>query len=154
MINEVVTVNIEGKTITGVKFSCGEFDESRILVNLTPHTLNIITDTVIVDSWMRPDGPDEIIGSTEIVIPPSGVITRIQEVQSREDERFLGQGIGLTKLRFGKPINLPEKQKGVVYIVSRIVAQHLSTRADVFCPGELIRNNDGNIIGCNGLAHF
>lgn len=154
MINEIVTVSIEGKNVNGVKFSCGEFEEPVVMVNLTPHQITLRTEDVMIDNWLIPDVHDEFIRSSELLIPPSGIVTRIQEVQSREDRFFLGQAICLSKVRFGKPINLPEKTKGVIYVVSRIVAQHLSDREDVFCPGDLIRDNQGNIIGCKGLAHF
>lgn len=158
MINEIknVSVKLENEfvDVNGIEFSAGEFDEAIILVNLTPHQLTISTKEVLVDSWLRPDGPDEIIGTSEIIIPASGVITRIQEEQSKTTERWLGQAIGIQKIAFTDILDLPEKQKGVVYIVSRIVAQHLGDRADVFCPGDLIRDENGRIVACKGLAHF
>lgn len=153
MINELVKLNIEGKNVDGVKFSCGEFEEPCILVNLTPHTLNIITDTVVIDSWMRPDGPDEVIKPTTISVPPSGIVSRVNEKTSAS-KWWLSHAIRLNKISFSEIENLPPVMDTVIYVVSRIVAQRVSNRHDILCPGELIRDEQGNIIGCKGLAHF
>lgn len=153
MINEIAKVNIEGKIIDCVKFAAGEFEEPVFIVNLTPHTLNISTKEVLVDSWLRPDGPDEVIRPTLISVPPSGIVSRVNE-KSGSSKWWLSQAISVNKITFSEIENLPVAKENVIYVVSRIVAQRVSKRHDVLCPGELLRDNQGNIIGCKGLAHF
>jgi hypothetical protein len=62
-------------------------------------------------------------------------------------------GIKVNKREFGGVEGLPEPAEGVVYVVSSIVAQALKgSRDDVFVPDEFIRDEKGNIIGCEALA--
>lgn len=152
-----INVTIDGKNheLTGIKFNIGvdDFEYPITVVNMTPHQLNIITDEILVDSWVRPSGPDEIIKSQNVIIPPSGIVTRLLEKETNS-KRWLGQAISLRHIGFTCIDGLPEKHVNVIYVVSRIVAQHLGDRNDIFCPGDLIRDGQGNIIGCKGLAHF
>jgi hypothetical protein len=48
--------------------------------------------------------------------------------------------------------NLPEIEEGTIYVVSRMVIDGVSDRTDLFAPGELLRDGNGNIIGAKGLA--
>jgi hypothetical protein len=54
----------------------------------------------------------------------------------------------------GGIIGLPEPAEGVGFIVSRLVRETADRdgRIDLFSPGELIRNVDGQPIGCKGLV--
>ena len=53
---------------------------------------------------------------------------------------------------YGQVEGLPDPKPGVGYIVSQIVAQALPERRDLFFPGDLLRDKDGNIIGYKNLC--
>ena len=48
---------------------------------------------------------------------------------------------------------LPEPEDGVFYIVPRMVILALPKRSDLLCPGELIRDKNGIVVGCEGLSY-
>lgn len=103
------------------------------LVNLTPHELNIITD------------------NNTVVLPPSGDVARVTveytEVATVEQN---GVVIPLYQAQYGDVVGLPSPKEGVVYIVSGMV-KAAESRADVVSPGELLRDNSGKPVGCQGL---
>jgi len=49
---------------------------------------------------------------------------------------------------------LPDKQEGVLYIVSRITAEALPNRDDLLMVDGTVRDDDGRIIGCTGFAQL
>ena len=105
------------------------------IVNLTPHALNIAADNGEV-----------------VTIPPSGTVARV------ETDRHLvnwmpvnGHIIEVYEPNFGEIVGLPERQPYTAYVVSAQVAQR-TERSDVYSPGELVRNEAGQVIGCNGLT--
>lgn len=102
------------------------------LVNCTPHKLDIL----LGDGTIRS-------------IPASDTIARCEQ---RDEVVALFDGIWVTRVAFGKVVGLPEKRDGVGYIVSRIVAQALPERDDLFIPGPLIRDDAGDVKGCKGLS--
>ena len=98
--------------------------------NLTPHPIRIIL----------PDG--------DIVFQPEGLVRLKAEVGvvGRVGE------IPLTRTVFGEPEGLPKKETGVLLIVSQIVKNALPDRDDLVSPGEVVRDEDGNIVGCKSLT--
>jgi len=101
-------------------------------VNLTPHTLNIIEE----------DG-------SVYTLPASGQVARV-EVERTVD--FVMDGIEVFSTVYGQVTGLPERQRDTAYIVSALVAQ-AAKRSDVYSPGELVRNEAGQVIGCRGLTY-
>lgn len=73
-----------------------------------------------------------------------------------EDLWELGEynGVTISSKRLTN-VDLPKFEEGVVNIVSLPVAQVVSStdRVDFVTPGELIRDEEGNIVGCKDL-HF
>ena len=53
---------------------------------------------------------------------------------------------------YGEAENLPEKDDNNVYIVSKMVVDAFPERDDIYYPGELLRDDKGNIIGSIGLT--
>lgn len=104
-----------------------------LFVNLTPHNIIIV------------NGSDEPYQ----VIPPSGDIARC-----KEDVVKIGTigGIPLLKTIYGDVEGLPEPRKDVYYIVSTIVRVNMPSRHDLLSPGQLVRNELGQPIGCRGLV--
>ena len=101
--------------------------------NLTPIVLNIIND----------------YGAT-INIEPSGEVARC-----RQTEKFVGilpNAIPVTKQGFGEVEGLPAPEPNTILVVSRLVAERVKDRTDVYVPGPLVRDEEGRIVGCRGLS--
>ena len=100
-------------------------------VNLTPHALNIV----------QADG-------SVYTLPPSGQTARVGTTRTVINEI---DGIEIYETQFGEVEGLPERNGQDLFIVSALVAQR-ANRADVYSPGELVRDGDGKVIGCRGLT--
>jgi hypothetical protein len=105
------------------------------IVNLTPHTLNIHNE----------DG--ELVAT----VAPSGKVARCEVKRVKERERA---GIPFYATSYGEVVDLPEYSHGdpVVYVVSGMTRAAVPDRVDVFQPGELLRNEQGQVVGCIGLS--
>lgn len=104
------------------------------IVNCTPHELNI----------RRQDG-------SFVQIAPSGTVAR---VESRREFAMSRNGIAISRTRFGKVTGLPEPSGDTWFVVSLLCKQAARNqgRDDVLSPGELIRDEQGRPIGCDGLT--
>ena len=98
-------------------------------INLTPHQ---ITDAL-----------------TGVSFPPSGDVARVAATFSPAGE---AGGVQLFRRTFGEVTGLPAPQDGVLLIVSALVADAAKDRTDLVSPGELVRNSDGQPIGCKGFV--
>ena len=118
--------------------SSGDIDEGYQFeysyINLTPHPINIVND----------DG--ELIFS----IPPCGEVARVST--HTEVIGYVDFDIPLTKTVFGEVEGLREPFKGVYQIVSSLVKQRCLDRDDVVIPNEIVRDENGFIIGCKSLG--
>jgi hypothetical protein len=96
-------------------------------INLTPHTVNVMG----------------------LSIEPSGQVARCKEIS----EVFgYFAGVQMINRTYGEVEDLPEPQSGVVYIVSALVRMALPDRWDLASPGDLIRDENGQITGCENLV--
>lgn len=100
-----------------------------MFVNLTPHSLNIHT------------------GNGVVTIAPSGEVARVATVSVEADP--IG-GIPTVTTSFGEVTGLPEPVEGTLFIVSGMVAS-AAPREDVLSPGDLVRDESGRPVGCQGL---
>ncbi len=103
-----------------------------MIINLTPHVLNII----IAEGEVRN-------------VDPSGEIARV--ATSKVDCDAV-DGIPVVKTGFGAVEGLPPQQSGVWLVVSRLVLSAATERTDLLAPGELVRDTAGKPIGCKGLS--
>lgn len=94
--------------------------------NLTPHTVTI----------------------NGVTIEPEGTPARLKTTRERTGDIC---GIPIFKTELGAVENLPEKATSTILIVSRMVKDACPGRDDLFSPSGLIRDEGGNIIGCEGL---
>jgi hypothetical protein len=101
------------------------------VVNLTPHTINII------------------VGEKNISIPPSGVVARVSTTEVATGE--VG-GIPTFATKFGEVVDLPSSSDDDIFVTSALVVAAVPNRKDVFSPGKLIRDGAGNVVGCAGLT--
>ncbi len=100
--------------------------------NLTPHALSLVSS----------------VGSV-VVIPPSGVVPRRETI--RQTVAAVA-GLPVVAEALGRVVGLPDPEEGVVLVVSRLVAEAVPGRADVYAPGEAVRDDGGRIVGARGLC--
>lgn len=97
------------------------------IINLTPHAIRL----------------------PNVTIESSGIVARRIEVTKYAHEV---NGIKLITRTYMGTTDLPDKETGVMYIVSMLVRQAFPNRLDLFSPGDLVRDEEGNIIGCLNLV--
>ena len=105
------------------------------LVNLTPHSIDVIVDSTIVMS-----------------IPPEPVPALIADDEPAPMEPIAD--VPVIAITAGRLTGLAEPEPGVAYVVSRLSAMAAEGRNDVFFPEPLVRNDRNQVIGCAGLARF
>ena len=98
--------------------------------NLTPHPIIVL------------------VGENKIERPSHGM-ARLKATTVREGEI---EGIPISKTIFGTPEGLPEPEGGVYLVVSQLIKAALPQRTDLLVPAEVVRNEAGNIIGCQSLG--
>ena len=103
------------------------------LVNCTPHELRVFTDQS-QDAYR--------------LLPPG---TRVPRVEVREKEVGTIEGVPVFASAYGAPVGLPEPAPGTVFVVSLAVRLACPERADLVSPGELVRDAQGQPVGCLGL---
>ncbi|WP_244963354.1 hypothetical protein [Actinomyces trachealis] len=119
------------------------------LVNLTPHD-------VVVD-------PGD--GTPPVRFPASGTVPRLLLSEpsrqaltvadpARPDDPdaavALPLAIGTTWQGIDPP--LPDPRPGVLYVTSRVVAEHHPDRTDLVWPDDLVRDADGQVVAARRLA--
>ena len=103
------------------------------IINLTPHPVNLldvnanVVITFHTEGLARCSQNDVIIGK-------------------------LNKDIILTKTSYGEIIGLPEQSPRTFYIVSRLVRNALPNRTDLLVPNQLIRDSEGQIVGCRSFS--
>ena len=106
--------------------------------NFTPHSLNVrALDGAVVVIPPSGDGPARVVYDR---LPP-------------EQVNIAGHEIAITVA--GSPreiIGLPEPEESIVLIVAKAVSDAAPNRGDLVSPGRLIRDEDGIVIGCDGLT--
>lgn len=106
--------------------------EVQEIVNLTPHEVTIA---------MWEDNP--------ITLKSEGV-ARVEE--KNKHLHFLRGGLGINQLAYGEVTGLPPSRPACLFLVSRIVMAALPERDDLVAPGDLTRDPQGRIVGCQNLV--
>lgn len=102
-----------------------------MIVNLTPHTINEVT--------------------TGASIPPSGRVVRVKATTTKVGSHC---GYPIFKSTFSEVEGLPEEEEGTMFIVSTLVMNACPARADLLSPGNLVRNEHGQPVGCVGFRNI
>ena len=102
------------------------------LVNLTPHAITLLE-----------------AGCDYRVLAPSGQVARCS---TSSVQVGVFDDVPLFRTVGGAVTGLPDPQSDTMYIVSALVRLAVPDRTDVASPGELVRNADGQPIGCHGLV--
>ena len=103
------------------------------IINLTAHNVNIVCSNGDV-----------------ITFSPSGTVARCTQTTTQ-----IGcvNGIPLTQTSFGVVVDLPQPQEDTIFIVSRLVLNACKgVRDDLIVPNDIVRDEQGNIIGCKSFA--
>lgn len=109
-----------------------------MLKNLTPHEVKIFK--------LNGTAPD-----LDVVIEANeGMVARVSCEYIKVDKKV--DGIDLYRPVFGEVTGLPDYEEGVYLLVSTMVREALPLRSDLVSPGQLLRNDDGNVIGCLNLV--
>ena len=112
----------------------GQKENKMKLKNLTPHNVVIVINE-----------------ATKIVIPSDG-IARVTETKTVAPSIDVdGVTVETFVSAFGEVENLPPQEEGIMLIVSALVASAAKGRDDLLVPGELVRDDGGNIVGCKSL---
>lgn len=109
------------------------------LVNLTAHPV------VVFDSD----------GGVVLRIEPAGPVARIAQIIQAEGVLDVdGALVPVSKMAYAAEIELlPAPVEGTAYVVSRVLANAVP-RPDLFFPADEVRDAQGAIVGCRGLAQM
>lgn len=108
-----------------------------MLKNLTPHEVKIF----------------KLVGTVtdlDLVIEAGEEVARVSCEYMKVDKKV--EGVDLYRPVFGEVTGLPEYSEGTYLLVSAMVREALPLRKDLVSPGQLLRDDDGNVIGCLGLV--
>lgn len=134
------------------------FFKFKKVVNLTPHQINFILPYHIEIGKDEFGTPEYVTEERVYSIEPSGTVARCR-VERQNIDSFILEDVDdwditvpITKTKFGEVEGLPVPEEGTIYIVSNLVAQAVPHREDVFFPDDVVRDENGNIIGCRALG--
>lgn len=100
--------------------------------------------------------PHSVVLPGGIELKPSGRVARVSESLEPTAHPLEGLGLPVLKQQLGQVTvgdePLPASQDGTYYVVSLYVQQALPERSDLLVPVGQIRDEQGRIIGCQGLA--
>lgn len=105
-------------------------------VNTTPHRVTDHRSQV----HFEPDNDHQIRVKTQRVL-----------YQNVELSTYTDMGISLYQKTFGELSYVPPVKNGILYIVSLPVKQACPDRTDFVSPSDLVRNEKGEIIACDGF---
>lgn len=106
------------------------------LINLCPHDINIVDNE----------------GNLIVTLPhEEGKLARVVTTENPV-ENTLGYPFPVVHREWGEVTGLPGPQPGVAFIVSAAVVSACPGRADLFSPGRLIRDANGQPTQCVGLV--
>lgn len=108
-----------------------------MLKNLTPHEVCIYKL-----NGTKPDLDLVIEGGKEV----ARVSCEYQKVNK------MVEGVAVYRTVFGEVTGLPDYEEGTYLLVSTMVREALPLRRDLVSPGQLLRNEEGQVIGCLGLV--
>jgi hypothetical protein len=116
-----------------------------ILVNLTPHNVNIINAFDKCNITIQPTAPparceEEYIQAEDCILYTNTVADSYYPIPTGY-------------LNYARVTGLPDPKPNTKYIVSVLVAQQFPERDDLVVPYDLVRKQ-GQIIGCRKLVRI
>ena len=104
-----------------------------MIINLTPHAIVMVNAA----------------GEVTLSIEPEQTPARCAV---EREVAFSVDGFDVNRSVFGEIVGLPPVQAGTWYVVSRIVAGAAAGRTDLLVPDEIVRDEEGRIVGCKSFA--
>ena len=101
------------------------------IINMTPHSINLLQDGAYVE------------------YPPCGTVPRVSTMPSPIDGDYPFEAV---KVEYGDVQDLPEPEPDTILIVSKMTADARPLRKDLWYPYSLVRDDQGRIVGCDALA--
>ena len=135
------------------------------ILNFTPHPITIWGKGEIT-KVIQPTG----LARLKVATVPTGEIdgvpvtrTQFGEPEGLPEQVFTalaggnagyGESIEAAEWSLYKDYNLEPEWSGIetYYVVSQLVKSALPNRVDLLVPAEVVRNSDGNVIGCRSLG--
>lgn len=74
----------------------------------------------------------------------------VRVIETTEDAGEI-DGIPITATTWTEAPDMPAFKEGTFYIVSQLVKSVLPQRTDLLVPKQIVRDSQGNIIGCKRL---
>jgi hypothetical protein len=108
------------------------------VINLTPHAIDLIDDE----------------GNLVVSLPSAGIARATEKVEIVDRLTVDGAEVVVTRVTYGSLENVPVAKDGVKYVVSRLAAEAAPEREDLLVPGPGVRDAQGRIVGCKGLARL
>lgn len=106
-----------------------------MILNATPHDVNLFIEYNNGEVDIITFEPDLLVRVAALTVPAGNC-----------------QGYPLTKTEYGEVEGLPPFKEGTYYIVSSLVKSACPNRADLLVPNELVRDEQGKIVGCKSFA--
>lgn len=126
------------------RLECGEcgWDFGIQVFNATPHDILVVSED---GSTVRIPKPDDESGVARVTVERQKVAT--PPFETVEGAVFAPVYTSV----FGEVVNLPPQRPNVFYIVSSVVAQACPGRTDLLVPDELVRDEEGRVVGCRSF---
>jgi hypothetical protein len=105
------------------------------IINKTPHPVTLV------------DNQDKVVKTFPACPKEELIRLSAKTVPAKELD-----GIPTSRTEFGSAIGLPDFEEGVYYIVSQLVKSAKADRNDLLVPAEVVRDSNGQIIGCKSLG--
>lgn len=112
------------------------------LVNLTPHTVNVMG---LISSPIQSSG---VARCDEITTPEPDI------QHDYHGDAGMHVPVALVRKRYGNVTGLPDPRLHTLYIVSTIVQQACPGRDDLVAPHDIVRDAEGVIVGCRGFSRL
>lgn len=126
-------------------------EKTKTLINLTGHDVNIELGGGMMLTLTKRAGVEPRLftsGRTRETI-------RVQDpLHPDDDGRYHTVGVAVGGAWIGISPALPAPRPGVLYVTSRVVAEHFPDRNDLVWPDDLIRDADGRVVAARGLARL
>lgn len=120
--------------------------------NFTPHPLHVVREDCpdIVEADER-DGYLKYLVPAEVASPKEAPRVEVDEINETltESEDF---SIALVETQNGETVRLPDPKEGTLFIVSKITLDG-SSRRDLVCIYDAVRNAKGWTMGCRKFSH-
>lgn len=131
------------------------YHDTTEIINLTPHNVRLIFENCV--EFVPGKGFKILYSKYSYAEFPSYGIARAvsEQVSAGFIEESFGQ-LQLFRVKYGEPEGLPAYKPGTYYIVSTLTANAAKESGrkteDLLIPNGMVRDDDGNIIGCTSFA--